>query len=491
MSYILAIDQGTSSCRAALVDQHGQICHVAQKEFTQIFPNADWVEHDAEEIWIVQLDVIKQVIEVSNIELDQIAGVGITNQRETTVVWDKITGKPICNAIVWQDKRTADYCLSIKDEYQDYFKEKTGLPVDPYFSGTKLKWILDKYGRNENLLFGTIDTWLIWKMTEGRSHLTDYTNASRTLLYNIREKVWDDKILQLFDIPINMLPQVQKSASDFGHFTLAGNNIPITGVAGDQQAALFGQACFAPGSVKNTYGTGCFMLMNIGPEFRKSKNGLITTLCCDEEGAPVYALEGSIFVAGAAVQWLRDGLKIVAKSEETESMAESVKDQFDITVIPAFSGLGAPYWKSDARAAIYGLTRATTADHLAKATLDAIAFRTKDVINAMIKDSQLKISSLSVDGGATNNDYLMQFQADILECQINRPLNKESTVMGAAYLAGIELGIWGTKIIEQNRKIEKVFEPKMSMKKVESLYQYWKQMVAHTLNQPPKLNLPT
>lgn len=482
--YIIALDQGTSSCRAMLVDAKGHLIAVEQKEFTQIFPNADWVEHNAKEIWEVQFEVFEKLVEKHVENVDDIAGIGITNQRETTVVWNKETGEPIYNAIVWQDKRTSAYCKTLKEEgFEDYVKENTGLPVDPYFSGTKVKWILENVDCDVNeLCFGTIDSWLIWNLTAGKKHVTEHTNASRTLLYNIKTLEWDEKICEKLGVPLSILPKVQKSASQFGLFKYKNTLIPITGVAGDQQAALFGQACFNEGAAKNTYGTGCFMLMNIGDKFKASENGLLTTICCNDRGEVAYALEGSIFVAGAAIQWLRDGLKIIKDTTETEALAESVKDQHDVIVVPAFAGLGAPYWNMDSRGAIFGLTRATGVEHIAKGTLDALAFRTKDVLDAMSKDSGLKLQILKVDGGASINNYLMQFQSDVLSTDVERPVNIESTALGAAYLAGITLGMWDAQVIAQNRKIDRTFSPKQDEGKQGELYAKWQKAVNRTLD---------
>lgn len=480
--YVIALDQGTTSCRAVLVNNKGQMIAKTQQEFTQHFPQSGWVEHDALEILQVQKKVFEVLIQNNDIKAEDIACIGITNQRETTVVWDKTTGKPVYNAIVWQDKRTADFCKELKNRgLEAHTKSRMGLPIDPYFSGTKIKWILDKVGRHENLLVGTIDTWLIWNLTEGRNHVTDYTNASRTLLFDIVALDWDKKMLEELYIPIECLPSVQNSASHFGDFHFQGREIPITGVAGDQQAALFGQACFEKGSAKNTYGTGCFMLMQIGDTFVQSQNGLLTTLSCNQSGEPTYALEGSIFTAGAAVQWLRDSLQVIDDSSETESLALSVQDEHEVVIIPAFAGLGAPYWNMDARGAIYGLTRATTKAHIAKATLDSIAYRTKDVLTAMCKDADVDLKILRVDGGATNNNYLLQFQADILNVAVERPKNVESTVLGAAYLAGLQIDFWDSKLITQSREIDQVYSPSLAKEKREELYQKWLKLVQQTL----------
>ncbi len=485
--YIVAIDQGTSSCRAILVDMKGQISGIAQQEFTQHFPSADWVEHNPMEIWEVQMKMLDRVITDNTEDPSQIIGIGITNQRETTVVWNKNTGQPVANAIVWQDKRTSQYCKSLKEEgFEEYVYRNTGLPIDPYFSGTKIRWILENLDDNidrSELIFGTIDTWLIWNMTQGQMHVTDHTNASRTLLYNIQTKNWDQKILDKLKIPNSVLPNIQNSASNFGTYKYKNTEIPITGVAGDQQAALFGQACFDHGSAKNTYGTGCFMLMNVGDKIINSDNGLLTTICCNEKGEPIYALEGSIFVAGAMIQWLRDGLKIIDNSGDTESMAMNVKeDEHNLVFVPSLSGLGAPYWNMDSRGTIIGLTRSTTQEHIAKAALDAIAYRTKDVLEAMEQDSGIQLKSLRVDGGACNNNYLMQFQSDVLGAEVQRPEIVESTAMGAAYLAGIQLGVWDADFIKKNRIIDRTFQPEMDAEKVTKLYARWRKAVERSLD---------
>ena len=487
--YIVAIDQGTSSCRALLVNSKGVIEKIVQREFTQIFPQSGWVEHDATEIWETQFNVFDELIKTSQINVEAIAGIGITNQRETTVVWNKETGEPIYNAIVWQDRRTASICENLKNSgHENYIRAETGLVVDAYFSGTKVKWILDNVegasalAEKGELYFGTIDSWLIFKMTKGKKHLTDYTNASRTMLYNIRNLEWDDKLCTILNVPKSMLPQVQSSSSDFGCFEYENYKIPICGVAGDQQSALFGQACFYKGMAKNTYGTGCFMLMNIGERFLTSKNGLLTTLCCDENGKVAYALEGSIFIAGAAVQWLRDGLKIIRESSETENMALNVKNNHDVVVVPAFAGMGAPYWNMYARGAIFGLTRGSSQDDIAKATLDALAYQTKDVLDAMVQDSDINLKTLKVDGGAVANNYLMQFQSDILQTKVERPNVIETTALGVAYLAGLYLNIWESKAIEENREIDRVFEPEIDEGKQQKLYRQWQKAVDRTIN---------
>ncbi|MBX2817034.1 MAG: glycerol kinase GlpK [Saprospiraceae bacterium] len=487
--YIVALDQGTSSCRAILVSQQGDIVAIEQEEFTQHFPKAGWVEHDAEEIWEVQLKMFRQLLHNQGIQAGDVLGIGITNQRETTVVWNKHTGQPIHKAIVWQDRRTAPICEDIKQSGHDgYIYENTGLVVDAYFSGTKVKWILDNVpdaramAAKGDLCFGTMDSWLIWKMTNGKSHVTDYTNASRTMLYNIRTLEWDPKILDLIEVPAGILPRVQPSASEFGLFEIDDVSIPICGVAGDQQSALFGQACFSAGMAKNTYGTGCFLLMNVGKEFVQSKNGLLTTLCCDANGQVCYGLEGSIFIAGAAIQWLRDGLQVIESSPDSENIASAVADNHDVVVVPAFAGLGAPYWNMYARGAIFGLTRGTERSHLIKGTLDSLAYQTRDVIDAMAEDAGQPLEMLKVDGGACANSYLMQFQADILGTPVERPEVIETTAMGAAYLAGITLGLWNSELIESNRKVDRVFKSTMSEEERKSLYTQWKKAVERTLD---------
>ena len=461
--YIIALDQGTTSCKALLVDLNGNIIHITQKEFPQIFPKAGWVEHDANVIWETQYQMMIDLLKESKVSADQILSIGITNQRETVVVWDRITGIPIYNAIVWQDKRTAAYAQSFRDtEEGEYITDNTGLIPDAYFSGTKLKWILDQdKNRSRTLLCGTIDTWIIWKLTEGRSHYTDHTNASRTMLFNIKSLKWDQKLMDLMDIPLKILPTVLPSMADYGYTVIDGHKITINGVAGDQQSALFGQACYDIGMAKNTYGTGCFMLMNIGSNAIKSKNGLLTTLTCTDNNQPEYALEGSVFIAGAALQWLRDGLSLISNSKETEDIAYSVEED-DVVVVPAFAGLGAPYWDMSARGAIFGLTRSADSNQIIKATLDSLAYQTVDVIKAMEKDSGIEIKSLQVDGGACNNNYLMQIQSDLLNVSVERPTEVETTALGAAYLAGIQIGVWTRDIVIRNRAVERKFTPEMS-----------------------------
>ncbi len=487
--YIIALDQGTTSSRAVLVSRDGQIRGIAQKEFTQIFPQPGWVEHDPMEIWKTQLEVLHEVISENKISPSSIAAIGITNQRETTVIWDRKTGEPIYSAIVWQDKRTASICDGLKAKgLTDYVRKSTGLVIDSYFSATKIRWILDhvagaaeRAARGE-LAFGTMDTWLIWNLTKGKSHVTDYSNASRTMLYNIRDLKWDEKLLNELAIPSALLPAVSPSASEFGTWLWDGVEIPIAGVAGDQQAALFGQACFEPGMAKNTYGTGCFMLMNTGANLQYSTNGLITTIAWGLEGKVEYALEGSVFIAGAAVQWLRDSLHMIDQSKDSEYFATKALGSNDVYVVPAFAGLGAPYWDMYARGAIFGLTRDTGKDHIIKATLESMAYQTKDILKAMEADSGITLASLKVDGGACANSVLMQFQADILGSEVERPEVIESTAMGAAYLAGIQIGWWKKKDIVQNRRIQKRFLPQMNEADRTRLYAGWQKAVERTKN---------
>ncbi|KAB1160535.1 glycerol kinase GlpK [Tenacibaculum aiptasiae] len=485
--YILALDQGTTSSRSVIINESGEIIGIDQQEFSQIFPQSGWVEHDAEEILTTQLSTLKNVIQKANIPPNEIAGIGITNQRETTVVWDKNTGKPIYNAIVWQDKRTANICESLKGKgLENHVRKTTGLVIDSYFSATKINWILNNVkgakieAEKGNLLFGTIDTWLLWNLTKGKVHATDYSNASRTMLYDIKNLCWDDKLLQELDIPNSMLPEVKPSSFHFGNYELEGHQIPIAGIAGDQQAALFGQACFHKGEAKNTYGTGCFMLMNTGENLEFSKNGLLTTIAWGIDNKINYALEGSVFVAGSAIQWLRDGLQIINNAEESESFAKSIEDENPVYVVPAFAGLGAPYWDMYARGAIFGLTRDTGKNHLIKATLDALAYQTKDTLDVMQKDSAIELTSLKVDGGACANNYLMQFQSDILNTKVERPEIIETTVMGAAYLAGICVGLWKQEDILNRRKINNIFSPNFTLEKRERLYKKWQKAVERT-----------
>jgi len=488
VKYIVALDQGTTSSRAILFNTKAEIIGVCQKEYTQYFPKPGWVEHDPEEIWSSQLEVLETLLQEQNVRADEIISIGITNQRETVLIWDKTTGKPIYNAIVWQDKRTAGYCEELKENgYAETVQQKTGLVIDAYFSGTKIKWLLDNVASartkalNGQLLVGTVDTWLIWKMTQGKRHVTDQTNASRTLIYNIHFLQWDDELLELFDIPKPLLPEVLPSSSHFGDFMLDGVPIPINGVAGDQQAALFGQACFHPGEAKNTYGTGCFLLMNIGNTPKLSTNGLLTTVACSTDGNPTYAYEGSVFVAGAVVQWLRDGLSLIEKASDTEAIAREVEDD-EVIIVPAFAGLGVPYWDSSSRGAIFGLTRGSSKEHLIKAALQSIAYQTKDIVEAIQEDTKVKMESLNVDGGASMNNYLMQFQSDMLDIPVDRPEIFESTALGAAFLAGLQSKTWTIEDLKDIRKTAALFEPKLSSEKRASLYTNWKDAVSRTLN---------
>jgi glycerol kinase len=491
--YILAIDQGTTSSRAIVFDKKGNIIAVSQQEFTQIFPKPGWVEHDANEIWQSVQNVVRNVL--SEVNATDIASIGITNQRETTVVWDKNTGKPVYNAIVWQSRQTMDICEELKAKGLDpSVRTKTGLLIDAYFSGTKVKWILDNVegarakAEKGDLLFGTIDTWLLWNMTEERTHATDYTNASRTMLYNIHDLKWDDELCKALTVPKSMLPKVMDSSAQFGHvspksvgnpFGLGGSvSLSVCGIAGDQQAALFGQACYSPGMAKNTYGTGCFMLMNTGEKAVLSKNGLLTTIAWGVNGKVEYALEGSIFVAGSAVKWLRDAAELIKEAADTEGYAKSITGNDGVYVVPAFVGLGTPYWDSEVRGAIFGLTRGSGKAHLIRATLESIAYQTKDVLSVMEKDSGIKLKGLRVDGGAVKNDFLMQFQADILGTKVERPVIQETTALGAAYLAGLAVGFWKDYAdIAKNWQLETSFKPKMKAADKAKLYNGWKKAV--------------
>ena len=490
--YIMALDQGTTSSRAILFNKKGEIVETAQKEFTQIYPKAGWVEHNPMEIWGSQSGVMREVIETAGITPDEIAAIGITNQRETTIVWDKNTGKPIYNAIVWQCRRTSDICNSLKEKSLEHvIKEKTGPLIDAYFSATKIKWILDNVegarekADNGELLFGTVDTWLIWKLTHGKVHVTDYSNASRTMMYNIKELKWDEDILKELNIPISMLPKVKPSSYIYGHTDeqmLAGAQIPIAGCAGDQQSALFGQTCFEEGSAKNTYGTGCFLLMNTGEKLVESKNGLITTIAWGIDDKIQYALEGSIFMGGASIQWLRDELRMIKSAKDSETYANKVEDTNGVYVVPAFTGLGAPYWDMYARGTVLGLTRGAKKEHLIRATLESIAYQTKDVINVMEQDSNINLKYLKVDGGASSNSFLMQFQSDILNINIDRPEIVETTALGAAYLAGLAVRFYKSKDeITSKWKVEKEFSPIMDKDKREKLYKGWKKAVSRSL----------
>jgi glycerol kinase len=485
MSYILAIDQGTTSTRAILFDKAGTIRYIAQKEFTQHFPQPGWVEHDADEIWASVGSVIGEIL--SKVPAADIEAVGITNQRETAVVWDKTTGQPVYRAIVWQSRQTVDICEDLKARgYENTFRRKTGLLVDAYFSGTKVKWILDhvpgakEKARRGDLLFGTVDTWLVWKLTGGAIHVTDYTNASRTLLYNIFERKWDDELLDILDVPRAMLPEVKASSEVYGHTAglFGGRRIPVAGIAGDQQAALFGQACFTPGMAKNTYGTGCFMLMQTGEKAVLSQHGLLTTIAWGFDGKVEYALEGSIFVAGSAVQWLRDGLRMLRESKESETYASRVASSEGVYVVPAFVGLGTPYWDSTVRGAVFGLTRGTQKEHFIRATLESMAYQTKDVLNAMQEDAGITLQSLRVDGGAVANNFLMQFQADVLGVPVERPVVNETTALGAAYLAGLAVGFWkDRREITDRWGVERTFQPAMPAQEAARLYRGWQTAV--------------
>jgi len=488
--YVLALDQGTTSSRAILFDRNGRIVNISQKEFTQIYPNPGWVEHNPSEIWETQLNAAKEAIKY--IDVSEIACIGITNQRETTILWDKNTGKPVYNAIVWQSRQTSDICDDLKKSgLEPYIKENTGLVIDAYFSGTKIKWILDNVegvrerAEKGDILFGTVDTWLLWNLTGGKAHITDYSNASRTMIYNIKNLRWDEKILGILNIPSEILPEVRQSSEIYANTNaeIFGAEIPISGIAGDQQAALFGQLCFQEGMVKNTYGTGCFMLMNTGEKIVQSHQGLITTIAWGLQGKVEYALEGSVFVAGAAIQWLRDELKIIHEAADSEYFANKVKDTKGVYVVPAFTGLGAPYWDMYARGAIVGLTRGAGRNHIIRATLESIAYQTKDIIEAMIEDSGINLTVLKVDGGASANNFLMQFQSDILNVNIERPEITETTALGAAYLAGLATGFWKSKgEVIQNWSMNKKFKPAINDDERNRLYNGWKKAVEKAMN---------
>ena len=488
--YIMALDAGTTSNRCILFNEKGEMCSVAQKEFTQYFPKPGWVEHDANEIWSTQLGVAVEAMAKIGAKAEDIAGIGITNQRETTIVWDKNTGEPIYHAIVWQCRRTSEYCDSLKEKgLTDKFREKTGLIIDAYFSGTKLKWILDNVeGAREkaekgDLLFGTVETWLIWKLTKGQAHVTDYSNASRTLLFNIKDLTWDKEILEELNIPECMLPEAKPSSCVYGYSDASffGAPIPISGAAGDQQAALFGQTCFNAGEAKNTYGTGCFMLMNTGETPVYSKNGLVTTIAWGLDGKVNYALEGSIFVAGAAIQWLRDELKIIDSAADSEYMASKVKDTNGCYVVPAFTGLGAPHWDQYARGTIVGITRGVNKCHIIRATLESLAYQVNDVLQAMKADSGIELEALKVDGGASANNFLMQFQADMIDAPVKRPMCVETTAMGAAYLAGLAVGYWASKEdVIRNWAIDKTFEPAICAEERANKINGWNKAVKYS-----------
>jgi glycerol kinase len=486
--YVMALDQGTTSSRAIVFDRQGEIVSIAQREFPQYFPQSGWVEHNSHEIWGSILAVVADALSTANINPKEIASIGITNQRETTIVWDKHTGNAVYNAIVWQSRQTADICEELKKQgYSDMVRDKTGLLIDPYFSGTKVKWILDRVeGAREkaeqgDLLFGTVDSWLIWRLSGGKAHITDYSNASRTLMYNIHERKWDDELLKMLNVPKSMLPQVRPSSEVYTQtvdYHFFGETIPISGAAGDQQAALFGQACYESGMVKNTYGTGCFMLMNTGETAIRSKHGLLTTLAWGIDGKVEYALEGSIFVAGSAIQWLRDGLRMLRQAPDSEEYAERVESTEGVYMVPSFVGLGTPYWDSEVRGAIFGLTRGTQKEHFIRATLEAIAYQTKDVLSAMEADSHIDLRTLRVDGGAATNNFLMQFQSNILGVPVERPVINETTALGAAYLAGLAVGFWESKDqIAAQWKIDKRFEVNMQEQQRSRLYAGWTKAV--------------
>lgn len=489
--FMLALDQGTTSSRAVLVNKQGQIVEVAQQEFEQHFPKPGWVEHDAVEIWNSVLSCIAEVIRKAGIEPHQVEGIGITNQRETTVVWNRNTGQPIYKAIVWQSRQSEGICQQLREQgHEEIIREKTGLLIDPYFSATKIKWILThvpgakELAESGDLLFGTIDTWLVYKLSGGKVHVTDYSNASRTMLFNITSLEWDEDLLDLLSIPKQMLPEVRSSSEVYAYtqdYHFFGLQIPIAGMAGDQQAALFGQACFEEGMAKSTYGTGSFMLMNTGQERVKSTHGLLTTIAWGIDGKVDYALEGSVFVAGSAIQWLRDGLRMIDHAMDTENYAKRVDSTEGMYMVPAFVGLGTPYWDSEARGAIFGLTRGTTKEHFIRATLESLAYQTRDVLEAMMTDSTLAISSLRVDGGAVKNDFLLQFQSDILGVPVERPIGNETTALGAAFLAGLATGFWRDKDeISERRQVDQLFQDQLEEDKREQLYSGWKHAVAAT-----------
>lgn len=487
-NYILALDQGTTSSRAIIFDQQGRIISLAQKEFSQIYPQPGWVEHDPVEIWSTQISVATEALVKAGLALEQIAALGITNQRETTILWDRETGVPVYNAIVWQDRRTAEYCDAIKDlGFNTNIQEKTGLIVDAYFSATKIKWILDNVtgvrekAKQGKLAFGTVDSWLVWNLTGGKVHATDITNASRTMLFNIQTLAWDEELLQLFDIPSSILPEVRSSSELYGETAgqVLARKIPIAGIAGDQQAALFGQMCTEVGMVKNTYGTGCFLLMNVGGQLVRSKNNLVTTIAWKINGSVQYALEGSIFMGGAVVQWLRDGLEIISSSANVEDLAQQVKDNGGVYMVPAFTGLGAPHWNQDARGTIVGMTRGTTSAHIARAALESIAFQTMEVLQAMEADAGIPIMELRVDGGATVNNLLMQMQSDVLGVRVVRPEITETTALGAAYLAGLAVGYWKSiEDIQQQWSVNRCFEPNNKSSKEELVKGWYKAVKA-------------
>ena len=490
MSYIMALDAGTTSNRCILFNKAGEICSVAQKEFAQYYPRPGWVEHDANEIWATQLGVALSAMNKVGARAEDIAAIGITNQRETTIVWDKETGEPICHAIVWQCRRTSEYCDELKARgLTEKFRQKTGLIIDAYFSATKLKWILDHIpGARERaergeLLFGTVETWLIWKLTCGKLHVTDYTNASRTMLFDIQRLCWDEHICRTLDIPMEMLPQVRDSSAVYGTVNLQGVEVPIAGIAGDQQAALFGQACFSPGEAKNTYGTGCFLLMNTGRELCRSRNGLLTTIAVGLNGSVQYALEGSVFVGGAVIQWVRDELRFFSESRDAEYYAQKVPDTGGVYLVPAFTGLGAPYWDMYARGCLVGLTRGTTREHIIRAAQESIAYQSWDLVRAMEQDTGLPLAELRVDGGASRDRFLMQFQADILDKPVRRPMIRETTALGAAYLAGLAVGVWDSlDEIRAQWTLDRLYQPQMEEPVRRSLLAGWHKAVGRSLN---------
>ena len=489
--YILAIDAGTTGIRAVIFNKKGEILAKSYREFTQYFPQAGWVEHDPEQIWQVTLEVVKDALIKGKIGISDIAAIGITNQRETTIIWDKDTGRPVYKAIVWQCRRTAPLCERLRAEgLEKIIRDKTGLIIDPYFSATKIKWILDKFPRVKDkakkggILFGTVDSWLLWKLTGGRSHFTDYTNASRTMLFNIHQLKWDKELLDIFDIPEEILPQVKPSIFIFGYTKkndVFSEGIPIAGIMGDQQAALFGQVCFQSGMIKSTYGTGCFLVLNTGKKIINSSRGLLTSLFCSPEGDPLYVLEGSVFIAGAAIQWLRDGLGLIKKAAETEIIARNLSSTNGVYVVPAFTGLGAPYWDSSARGGILGITRGTKREHVIRATLESIAYQTRDIIDVMSREAGISLSKLKVDGGVSQNNWLMQFQADILNIPVERPYYMETTSTGAGYIAGVSVGYWKKEEISHLWKKDRIFVPHMQEKTREKLYKGWKEAVKRVL----------
>lgn len=489
--YVIALDQGTTSSRCILFDREQNIVGVAQREFTQIYPKPGWVEQDPMEIWSSQSSVLTEVLAQTGIAPTEVAAIGITNQRETTIVWDKATGRPIYNAIVWQCRRTASLCEELKADgaFSDYIKEHTGLLIDAYFSATKLKWILDhvegarERARAGELLFGTVDSWLVWKLTEGKAHVTDYTNASRTMLFDIQNLCWDEEICRRLDIPMEMLPQVCSSSQVYGFANLQGVEVPIAGIAGDQQAALFGQGCFHPGEAKNTYGTGCFLLMNTGEQLCRSENGLLTTIAIGLNGRVQYALEGSVFVGGAVIQWVRDELRFISESRDAEYYASKVPDTGGVYLVPAFTGLGAPYWDMYARGALVGLTRGTNRDHIIRAAQESIAYQSWDLVNAMEKDTGIPLSALNADGGASRDKFLMQFQADILNKPVRRPVIRETTALGAALLAGLATGVWSSQEeVKSRMKTDSLYEPAMDEAKRQKLLRGWHKAVGRSLD---------